>query len=116
MAPIDPHGHPQLSPAVAALLGQVQRRIRHYVWLEGGAAAVAVLGLAFWATLAVDWLFEPPRPARAAILALVAAAIVVVVFRRLGRRVFVRISDSNVATVLERRFPQLNDSLLTAVA
>ena len=48
-------------------------------------------------------------------MALVAAVIVLVVFRRLGRRVFVRISDSNLATVLERRFPQLNDSLLTAV-
>ena len=116
MATNDPHERPQLSPAVVALLRQVRRCIRRYVWLEGGAAAVAVLGLAFWAMLAVDWLFEPPRPARVAILALVAAAIVVVVFRRLGRRVFVRISDSNVATVLERRFPQLNDSLLTAVA
>ena len=37
------------------------------------------------------------------------------VVRLIGRRAFVRITDSNAATVLERRFPQLNDSLLTAV-
>ena len=35
--------------------------------------------------------------------------------RLIGRRAFVPLSDSNMATVLERRFPNLDDSLLTAV-
>jgi hypothetical protein len=45
---------PQLAPAVRAVLCTLRRRIRQYVWLEGVAAAVAWLGVAFWATLAID--------------------------------------------------------------
>ena len=55
---------PTFAPSVQAVLGQLRRRIRQYVWLEGCAAAVAWLGVAFWATLAVDWFFEPPATVR----------------------------------------------------
>ena len=104
-----------LAPAVENLLGTLRRRIRQYIWLEGCAAAIAWLGVAFWATLATDWFFEPSAAVRIVMLAAVAAVLVAVVGRLIGRRVFVRITDSNAATLLERRFPQLNDSLLTAV-
>ena len=46
------------------------------------------------------------------------AAVVVlggVLVRLIGRRAFVPLSDASMATLLERRFPQLDDSLLTAV-
>ena len=104
-----------LAPAVETLLGTLRRRIRQYIWLEGCAAAVAWLGMAFWLTLAADWFFEPPPAVRAVMLAAVAAVLAAVVVRLIGRRIFVRITDSNAAMVLERRFPHLNDSLLTAV-
>jgi hypothetical protein len=106
---------PTLAPSVKALLGLLRRRIRQYIWLEGCAAAVACLGAAFWGTLAADWFFEPSVPVRVAMLAAVAAALTAVIVRWIGRRAFVPITDSNVATLLERRFPQFNDSLLTAV-
>jgi hypothetical protein len=57
---------PTLAPAIAAMLGTLRRRIRRYVWLQGCAAAVVWLGVAFWATLAADWFFEPPVAVRAA--------------------------------------------------
>ena len=98
-----------------AVLGTLRRRIRQYVWLEGAAAAVAWLGVAFWATLAVDWFFEPPVAVRGAMLAAVVVVLAAVVLQLIGRRAFVRITDGNAAMVLERRFPQLDDSLLTAV-
>ncbi len=106
---------PKLAPAVETLLGSLRRRIHQYIWLEGCAAAVAWLGAAFWITLAADWFFEPPTAVRAMMLAAVAAVFAAVVVRLIGRRIFVPITDGNAATVLERRFPELNDSLLTAV-
>ena len=107
---------PTLAPAVKALLRTLRRRIRQYVWLEGCGGALAWLGVAFWGTLIADWFFEPSAVVRGAMLAGVVLVLAAVLVRQIGQRAFVRITASNAATVLERRFPQLNDSLLTAVA
>lgn len=115
MTTLDHDDRTTLAPPARTLLGALRRRIRQYVWLEGSAATVAWLGTAFWLTLAADWFFEPPPLVRAIMLAAVAAVVVLVIFRMIGRRAFVPITDGNAATVLERRFPQLNDSLLTVV-
>jgi hypothetical protein len=116
MPPTTAHDRPTLAPAVETRLGMLRLCVRLYIWLEGCAAAVAWLGLAFWLTLAADWFFEPPPTVRVVVLAAVAVVLAAVVIRLIGRRIFVRITDANAAMVLERRFPHLNDSLLTAVA
>ncbi len=64
MLPTTAPDRPTLAPAVETLLGTLRRRIRQYIWLEGCAAAVAWLGVAFWLTLAADWFFEPPPAVR----------------------------------------------------
>ncbi len=107
---------PTLAPAVTATLRALRRRIRRYILLEGLGAAAVGLGAAFWATLAADWFFEPNAAARAVMLAAVGVALAAVLLRWFGRRALVRITDRNAAAILERRYPQLNDSLLTAVA
>ncbi|MEN6448993.1 MAG: hypothetical protein ABFC96_00750 [Thermoguttaceae bacterium] len=112
---MNPDDRPTIEPAVRSLLARLRRRIRRYVWIEGCAAAVAWLGLSFWATLAVDWLFEPAVVVRLLMLAAVIVVLVAVLVRRIFRRAFVPITDSNAAMLLERRFPQLQDTLLTAV-
>jgi hypothetical protein len=106
---------PTLTPAVRALLGSVRTRIRWYVWLEGLTTAIAWLGTAFWVSLLVDWFFEPPWQFRAVLLGLVAVMVVVILYRLIVRRAFVRFTDGNMAMLLERHFPELDDSLLTAV-
>ena len=106
---------PTLAPAVSTVLDSLRRRIRRYIWLEGIGASIAWLGVAFWATLAVDWFFEPPAAVRGIMLFGIVVGLAAVVVQLIGRRIFVRITDGNAATVLERRFPQLDDSLLTAV-
>ena len=78
MPPTTAHDRPMLAPAVETLLGTLRRRIRQYIWLEGCAAAVAWLGVAFWLTLAADWFFEPPPPVRAVMLAVVVAVLAAV--------------------------------------
>ncbi len=73
------------------------------------------VGAAFWGSMALDWCFELPRPLRVAVLAVAGIGLAVVLFRFILRRAFVRLSDGNMATLLERQFPQFNDSLLTSV-
>jgi len=106
---------PRIAPNVRTLLGALRRRIRQYVWVEGLATAVVWLGVAFWGSLAIDWLFEPPPMVRGVMLALVALVLAGVLVQLIGRRAFVFLSDANMAMLLERRFPKLDDSLLTAV-
>ena len=50
---------------------------------------------------------NPPTPVRGTMLAAVGIVLLVLLVRLIGRRAFVRITDSNAAMVLERRFPVL---------
>jgi len=106
---------PRLAPSVRSAFDSLRARIRCYVWFEGSGMALAWLGLAFWVSLGVDWLFEPPVAMRAVMLAAAALVLLGIAVRLIGRRAFVPLTDSNMATVLERRFSQFDDSLLTAV-
>ncbi|HVX10624.1 MAG TPA: hypothetical protein VHC22_05550 [Pirellulales bacterium] len=106
---------PQLAPGIRQLLAAVRRRIRRYVWFEGLSLTVAVLGISFWSALAADWLFEPPRVVRQALVGLAAAFVLAALAWFLVRRVLVRLSDQSMAILLERRFGNLQDSLVTAV-
>ena len=106
---------PPLPPAIRQQLAVLRAKIRRYVWLEGLAAMAVWLGAAFWGSMALDWIFEPPRPVRVAVLVVAGSGLALVLFRFILRRAFVRLSDANMATILERQFPKLNDSLLTSV-
>ncbi len=105
----------KLAPAIESLLARLRRRIRAYVWADGLAAALVLLGVAFWLSLAFDWLVEPPVPLRIVLLAAAGAALGYVVYRFLFSRLLVRLHDRNMAVLLERRFVQFHDSLLTSV-
>jgi len=106
---------PRIAPRVEAVLGALRRRIRAYVWVQGITSAVAWLGVAFWISLAGDWFFEPGAAIRIVAVALVGLVFVGILVSMIAMRAFVRLSNSNMATLLERRFDQLDDSLLTAV-
>ncbi len=97
------------------MLRALRWKIRRYVWFHGLASAVGWLGIAFWVSLAADRFFEPGRNVRVALLGIVAVVLGWIVFRLIARRSFVRLTDANMAMLLERRFPQFDDALLTAV-
>ena len=105
----------RMPPEVAHSLARVRDGIRTYVWLEGVIALVCLVGAAFWVALAIDWVFEPSRQIRllgwCVLFALAVCVIYKLVISRLGRR----LSDAELALILERRFPELHDSLLTVV-
>jgi len=115
MHPPAPETNPELSPPVRTVLVNVRRRIRRYVCVEGFATALAWLGIAFWGTLAIDWFFEPSHDVRRVLLTLVGLAFMSILVRLVAMRAFIPLRDSSMATLLERRFPHLNDTLLTAV-
>ncbi len=102
---------------VPSVLRQLRARIKRYVLLEGSACVLVVLGLAFWFSLGIDYWFEPVTGVRQALLLLVlaargrGAAVWYVVLLQLARDFRTRA----LALVLERRFPELNDRLITAV-
>lgn len=106
---------PDLPNAVRQALDAVRRRIRTYVWFDGLAKLIVALGLAYWLGLALDWLFEPSPAVRRIALVAVAVFALYVLYRYLLRRAFVPISDTSAAVLLERRFPALQDHVITAV-
>jgi len=105
----------ELEPAIESLLVRLRRRIRAYLWADGIAALLLLLLAAFWVSLALDWVFEPPRPLRAVLLAGVAGGAIWILYRQLISRLLVPLPNRSLALVLERRFRHLDDSLLTAV-
>jgi len=111
----------RLRPEIPEVLGRLRARIRRYVFLEGVAIVVALLGLLFWASLGLDWMYfrlqraELPQSVR---FAITVAAVCTVLFAAVSwivLRVFRSFHARALALVLERRFPELNDRLITAV-
>ncbi|MFM7073437.1 MAG: hypothetical protein ACKO38_16740, partial [Planctomycetota bacterium] len=123
MAAVDSDLRPAnpIAPEIRAALAGLRWRIRAYVVVEGLAAAAIWLGAAFWLSLAMDYLpilagaSELPRPIRAALLAITAVGALGLIYWYVLRRVVVRLADRSMAVLLERRYREFGDSLLTAV-
>ncbi len=110
-----------LPPELTDLLARLRARIQRYVLLEGTASVVVVLGILFWLSLGLDWSYfrlqraELPRWIRFVVevagictcLALFVGWVAVRFWRHFRQRA--------LAMVLERRFPELNDRLITAI-
>jgi hypothetical protein len=111
----------ELAPSIRAALASVRRRIRVYVWLEGLSLAVLWLGGAFWFSLALDyfpvlvWASEMPRAARGVLLAAIVIGGLYILNKYLFSRAFVPLADRSLAVLLERRYGEFHDSLVTAV-
>ena len=110
-----------MRPELNSLLTELRGRIRRYVLLEGTTLVLAVLGLLFWLSMGVDHLYflmsnlELPVWFRATFdfvaVGLVSALLIVwVVLRSM-----IAFRAHGLALVLEKRFPELNDRLITAV-
>jgi hypothetical protein len=109
------------SPVIARLLGRVRRRIRKIVFGHGLAMSVAVLIAAFWIAFAFDYLpvkfgySETPAWGRAILLLLSIVAVAWVFYKLILSRLFVRLKDTSMAMLVEKKYQEFNDSLLTTV-
>jgi hypothetical protein len=106
---------PKPRAEVPAVLRQLRWRIRRYVAFEGLALVVSLIGAAFWASLAIDYWLEPGTGSRQALLFLTGAGVIAAGVWTLALRLVRSLRTRALAMILERRFPQLNDRLITAV-
>ena len=110
-----------LPPEIRQLLAQTRTRVRRYVVGQGLALAIAWFLGTFWVCWALDYLpvrvgaNEMPVAARAVLLASVAAGGLIIAYRSILRRVTARLSDSSLALLIERQYPEFQDGLITTV-
>ena len=100
---------------IESRLERVRGRIRRLFVIDGAARVALVLFAFVAATFALDWLFNLPPAVRLVFLAGGGAALTWIFVRRLMRPLGVGISDDDLALFVERRYPQLNDRLISAI-
>ncbi|MBX7074149.1 MAG: hypothetical protein K1X71_13475 [Pirellulales bacterium] len=100
---------------IERVLSALAARVRRYVIARGVAQWLAAVAVAAWISLAIDWLFEPSRGVRIALIGVAVGVLTYLLYRFLLRDALTRLSRRNMAIVLERRFPELGDRLLTVV-
>jgi len=110
-----------LHPKLESVLDKLRLKIQTYLFFHGLALVLVTLCLGFFATISLDWLYfqasrlELPLFVRG----LMAIGIVAAITWVLANQVFLRLLKSkksrSLALILERRFPELNDRLITAV-
>src|SRR5690606_18844526 len=102
-------------------LSRLRRWIRRYVFLEGLAASIALACLLFWLTFGIDVAYfrisqlELPSWFRLVAAIAMAALLVGTALTWVLTRLLRRVRPGELALILERRFPQLNDRLITTV-
>ncbi|REJ90973.1 MAG: hypothetical protein DWQ35_15380 [Planctomycetota bacterium] len=101
--------------AIHSRLDKLRGLIRGYLAGRGLAYVIIAAALLFWLSLLVDWLFEPSRAVRLLMLLAVGVALLAVVIRSILRPLLMRLSDKSLALLLERRFDELGDRLVTSV-
>ena len=110
--PVDP---PNLPAALRDLVAQLRSRIRRYLMVEGIALAVLWAIAWFWLSLAIDWLLEPPRGVRVALLAVGIGVCGFPLLRYVWWPLRQPLTAAGLALVIERYFPQFRERLVTAV-
>lgn len=106
---------------ITELLNRLRGKIRRYILLEGTAKLLAVAGLIFWASFLVDWAYfqlshlELPVWFRASFLLIALTVILVLAGSFILFRLMKKMRRKALALVLEKRFPELNDRLATAI-
>src|SRR5262245_10316996 len=121
-----PPDHKAVDPKIAHPLGRLRGIIRLYVGIEGVLALLLFLLAWFWLArlvdygvfklFAFDWALDAPKALRVIALVLAISALIALLVTKIVLRLTRDFSDSSLALVLERRYPQiLGDRLITAV-
>ena len=110
-----------IRPEIERVLARLRGKIRSYVFLEGLAWVIVALGAVFWVTLGLNWAYfkvsnlELPVWFRVLVDVAAIAFLAGCLMLWLVQRLLKNIRTKALALVLERRFPELDDRLITAV-
>jgi len=110
-----------LSPSVRQLLRKVRLRLRRDSTASGLLIAICFAAAVFWTTTTLDvtWFrlqrLELPVGLRAVLLAVLLPTSLWLLISRILFPLVRRIGDLDLAILLERRFPQFQDRLITSV-
>lgn len=105
----------QFDELVISRLRRILGRLRLYVFAQGLSEFCIVVVLCFVVQITLDYLFRLRVDLRATLLFLLVLALTLVAWRRLFRPLRIRISLTDVAQEIEKRFPTLNSSLISAL-
>ncbi|MEX0725565.1 MAG: hypothetical protein WD065_04815 [Planctomycetaceae bacterium] len=112
---------PKLPDEIRTLLARLRSQIRRYLLLQGIASVIIVLGLMFWGMLALDWGYfqisrlELPRWFRAVLTFASIIAVGASLFVWVILQIFRKLRNKALVLLLEKRFPELDDRLITAI-
>jgi hypothetical protein len=110
-----------MRPEIETVLNTLRSRIQTYLLFHGTALVLAALCAGFLGTLAIDWIhfqirkLELPAALRVVLMVGVLGGICWVLADRVLLRLLASKNSRGLALLLERRFPELNDRLITAV-
>ena len=100
---------------LSQFLKRIRKRARRWIFIE----AISLIGLSiaawFWSTLLLDWLIEPPPVVRFLAAGALCLWVSTIILNRLIRRLRAPLRDEQLALLVERTHPELQDSLSTAV-
>ena len=100
---------------LSQFLKRIRKRARRWILIE----AISLIGLSiaawFWSTLLLDWLIEPPPVVRLLATGTLCLWVGTIVLNRLIKRLRAPLRDEQLALLVERTHPELQDSLSTAV-
>jgi len=111
----------ELPSAVRSLITALRSKVRRYLVLSGILQVLSVAVTVFWLTSGVDagWFalqkLELPVGLRFIFLVIMLLGSLRLVFRYVLVPLFSRITDADIALLLERHFPQFQDRLITTV-
>ncbi|MCG6156297.1 hypothetical protein [Rubinisphaera margarita] len=112
---------PLLPIQIDQILSRLRSSIRRYVFIRGLALVLATLAVLFWLTLSFDTLWfsatrlEIPRPVRLLIVIASLALVIGIAYQALIWQMLIKLKRRALAMLLERRFPELRDRLITVV-
>jgi hypothetical protein len=104
----------RLAPVNARLSG-LRGSFRRLYALDGLSRLLLAVGGFVGLTFLADWSFGLPLPVRLVLLAAGVAGLLWIGFRRLVVPLGTTISDDDLAVLVERTYPELNDRLISAI-